>query len=196
VASEQQMSDERDEEGLLRRIRAGDEAAWRALHGRYRGPLFRFALGMSGSTSAAEDVVQDVFMSLIRNLDRIDPNRGSLGAYLYGATRMRVWRENERRRRSVPLEDAPERASGARGVDDSLLAAERVGRLREELLALAAPFREALVLCDLEEMSYADAARILGVPVGTLRSRLHRGRQRLAERLRSEDNAERRTGTR
>jgi len=157
VASEPEMSDERDEDGLLRRVRAGDEAAWRTLYGRYRGPLFRFALGMSGSVGGAEDVAQDVFMSLVRNLDRIDPDRGTLGAYLYGATRMRVWRENDRRR-SVPLEDAPERSSGARP-DDALLAAERVGRLREQLLALEAPFREALVLCDLEEMSYVDAAR-------------------------------------
>ena len=188
MSGSQQQSDAE----LLRLMLAGDEEAFTALYRRRQGGVYRFALRMSGSEALAEDVVQETFMVLMRDGGNFDPARGSLAAYLYGVARNHVLRAFERERSLVPFDEEADESAGA--PHENLLArqdplgdltrGEAVERLRLAVLALPPHYREALVLCELEEMSYAEAAAALGCAVGTVRSRLHRARAMLAEKLR------------
>src|SRR5579863_4765099 len=94
-----------DEGLLLRRMVAGDEAAFTLLYRRKHPAIYRFALHMSGNASIAEDVTQEVFMTLIRDAKRFDPARGSLSSYLFGVARNQVLKRWEQNRRLVPLPD-------------------------------------------------------------------------------------------
>jgi len=172
---------------LLDRLRAGDEAAFVSLYRRLQGGIFRFALQMSGSEAVAEDVTQEVFLALIRDRCGYDPQRGSLAGYLYGIARKQVLRHIERDRGDVPLaadeEGGPALASGATDVVTDLARQQSIDAVRAAVLALPARYREVVVLCDLEELEYTAAASALGCAVGTVRSRLHRGRALLVEKL-------------
>ncbi len=189
---------------LLGMMRAGDESALVALYRRRQGGIYRFALRMSGSQTLAEDVTQDVFLSLIHDNSRYDSTRGSFTAYLYGIARNQVLRRIEKDRSLLPLDqDEDERKSlsgdgnGLHGlvtISDplgDLTRREEIENLRQAVLALPAHYREVVVLCDLQEMSYADAAEAIGCAVGTVRSRLHRARALLLEKLRTLKQAER-----
>jgi RNA polymerase sigma-70 factor, ECF subfamily len=174
---------------LLQRMTAGDEEAFAALYRRRQGGIYRFSLHMSGSASIAEDVTQEVFLALIRESRNYNPARGSLSAYLYGVARHHVLRCLEANRVYVPmLEDSVNGASSREPVsgDDPLgemARNERIDTTRRAVLSLPGSYREVVVLCDLQELSYAEAAAALGCAVGTVRSRLHRGRALLAEKL-------------
>jgi RNA polymerase sigma-70 factor (ECF subfamily) len=174
---------------LARGLRAGDEDCFLQLYRRYQGVLFRFALHMTGSRSAAEDITQEVFMELIRNPGRYDPARGAFRPFLLSVGRNHVLRMFERRRPWSDLDE--EDVKDSRAVEDGPGPAgdaernDRIERVRKAVLTLPGSYREAVVLCDLDEMSYAEAAEALGCAVGTVRSRLHRGRALLAEKLKS-----------
>ncbi|MCA1629184.1 MAG: RNA polymerase sigma factor [Acidobacteria bacterium] len=186
---------EQTDESLLRCARAGEESAFAALYRRRQAGLYRFALQMSGSESVAEDVTQEVFMSLLAASHGFDAGRGSLSSYLYGAARNQVLRRLEKEKPFVALADETEEAhacgdqvSGARQDPLTELArSETVETVRQAVLALPLHYREVVVLCELQEMSYAEAACALGCAVGTVRSRLHRARALLIERLKSLD---------
>jgi len=174
----------------LRRAARGDEEAFALLYRRHQGALYRFALRMTGSAWGAEEIVQDVFMTLIRAPKKYDPERGSVGALLFGIARNRVMKHLERRPREVPLEEKNEDGTGAGIVlQDSFTPAmwvekrERMHHVRAAVLDLPTEFREAVVMCELEEMSYEEAAQMTGCPIGTIRSRLHRGRALLLAKL-------------
>jgi RNA polymerase sigma-70 factor (ECF subfamily) len=179
------------DEALFRRATAGDEAAFAELYDRRQGAVYRFALRMSGSAAVAEDVTQDVFVDLIRDAAGFDPERGSLAAYLFGMARHRVLRRLQRDRAFVPIAedaddgDAADPASPAPDPLEELLRSRTVEGVRRAILALPLHYREVVVLCNLEEMNYAEAAEALGLAVGTVRSRLHRARELLVARLRS-----------
>ena len=106
---------------LLFRLRNGDEQAFAALYRRRQGAIYRFALHMSGSPAAAEDIAQEVFLALLREECGYDRERGTLSGYLFGIARKLVLRNLERGRADVPLEPegdevAPrEHASGRAG---------------------------------------------------------------------------------
>ncbi|MGO9274188.1 MAG: RNA polymerase sigma factor [Terriglobia bacterium] len=178
---------------LLRLLKAGNEEAFLVLYRRRQGGIYRFALHMSGDPDAAEEVTQEVFLALIRNPGQYDPERGSLAAFLYGVARNHVLRHLEQNRRYLPLtEDSADDGEGVWGVpfagpDDplaDLARAETIERVRQGVLALPPAYREVVVLCDLQELDYAEAARALACPVGTVRSRLHRARTLLMQKLR------------
>jgi len=182
-------TNERDDV-LLRRSAKGDEEAFALLYRRHQGPLFRFALRMSGNSWAAEEIVQDVFMTVIREPNKFDPERGTLGAFLYGVTRNRIMKHLERTPRDLSLDEKadcnPSAQAGASApVTPSEWAElrERRERVRTAVLELPVEFRETVVLCELEELSYEEAARLLECPIGTIRSRLHRGRALLLAKL-------------
>jgi RNA polymerase sigma-70 factor (ECF subfamily) len=176
---------------LLRLMMAGDEDAFTELYRRRQGGVYRFALQMSGSPAIAEDVTQEVFIVLMRTAERYDPTRGSLAAYLYGIARNYVLRRLEQDRVFVPLADSSEEGTThpamiAEGdALGDLTRGERIQSLRDSILALPAHYREVVVLCDLHEMSYIEAANVVGCAVGTVRSRLHRARALLVEKLRA-----------
>ncbi|MGB2676108.1 MAG: RNA polymerase sigma factor [Candidatus Acidiferrum sp.] len=175
---------------LLRRSAKGDEGAFTELYRRHQAPLYRFALRMSGNVWAAEEIVQDVFMTLIREPKKFDPERGALRSFLYGITRNRVMKHLERAPRELLHEELDEDTVGQRGLGFEAMTPaewaevrERREQVRAAVLKLPVEFREAVVLCGLEELSYEDAARLLDCPVGTIRSRLHRGRALLLVKL-------------
>ena len=176
---------------LLRRMQDGDEGAFLQLYRRRQGAVYRFALHMSGSRQVAEDVTQDVFLALMREPGRFEPQRGSLAAYLYGIARNRVLHHLVREDFHLPSagwEGADERSpaeSLAQTPDPlgDLTRQEDIERLRQAVLALPARYREVVVLCDLHELDYAQAAESLGCAVGTVRSRLHRARSLLLKKL-------------
>ncbi|MGA3261128.1 MAG: RNA polymerase sigma factor [Bryobacteraceae bacterium] len=177
---------------LFERLRAGQEQAFVALYHRRQPALYRFALQMSGSAPVAEDIVQEVFLALLREECGYDPERGSLVAYLFGIARKLLLRQFERRRLDVPVDTGgAEEGRFTEPVDASdpladLAARERVEALRRAVSSLPRRYREVVVLCDLEEVDYAETAAALGCPIGTVRSRLHRARLMLAGKLREE----------
>ncbi len=181
---------ESDEE-LLLEMRSGDEQAFVALYRRRQAPVYRFALHMSGSPAVAEDVVQEVFLALIRDDCGYDPQRGTLAGYLFGIARKLILRQMERSRADVALEvegedsGLPELAVHDDPLDD-LTRREGIDALHRAVLALPRRYREVVVLCDLEEVDYADAAAALNCPIGTVRSRLHRARALLLDKLTQE----------
>ena len=174
---------------LLARAMAGDEESFAMLYRRKQGALFRFALQMSGRRSVAEEVTQEVFLVVIREGGRFDPRRGLLTGYLYGIARNCVLRCFERDRIYVPIDEDGD-ADGARWAakEDTLgdlTRGETIDSVRQAVLALPTNFREVVVLCDLHEMSYVDAAAALDCAVGTVRSRLHRARGMLLEKMKA-----------
>lgn len=169
---------------------AGDEGAFTALYRRRSAGVYRFAMQMSGSEAIAEDVTQEVFLALMSDATRFDSSRGTLASYLYGIARNHVLRRIERDRPFVQIVDdaGEEHAHTERWVaegnpHDDLARSEMIGRLRQAVLALPEHYREVVVLCDLHEMSYVEAANSLGCAVGTVRSRLHRARSLLLGKL-------------
>jgi len=206
---------------------AGDDAAFTLLYRRKHPAIYRFALHMSGNASIAEDVTQEVFMTLIRDAKRFDPARGTLGGFLFGVARNHLRRRWEQERNSVPLPESADeldtimarsstgRVGGKNGTSgygigngngnghsngngndngvgasaymlhrDDFASLENVMRVRQAIATLPENYREVVVLCELDELSYEDAAAALDCPVGTVRSRLHRARAILVEKLR------------
>jgi RNA polymerase sigma-70 factor (ECF subfamily) len=179
------------ESDLLRRAIAGDEDAFRVLYRQFQGPIYRFALHMAGSPAVAEDVTQEVFMTLIEKKSRFDSSRGSLRSYFLGTTRNLLLRRFDTDHRFVALQESesPNGAASGNHAEPSvqpsdLVRSENIERVRQAVLGLPAEYRETVVLCDLQELSYEQAAEVLGCPIGTVRSRLHRARTMLAEKLR------------
>lgn len=175
---------------LLRKSARGDEDAFVLLYRRYQAPLFRFALRMTGNRWAAEEVVQDVFMTLMRDPKKFDVERGTLGGYLYGIARNRIMKHQGRLPRELQLEPEVEGGNAplARLSDEKTPAQwvelkQRQEMVRNAVMQLPVEFREAIVLCELEELSYEEAAAALECPIGTIRSRLHRGRALLLAKL-------------
>ena len=190
-ADPQTMTDPQtlSDEELLRLTRAGDEHAFTVLYRRHQGAVYRFALQMSGSESVADDITQEVFLALMREFSRFDSSRGSFAPYLYGVARNQVRRHLERGKFQVPLDEDSDEASfepiTAPGDPlGDLTRREGLSTLRQAILTLPLHYREVVALCDLEEMSYEDAARTVGCAVGTIRSRLHRAHALLIQKLR------------
>jgi RNA polymerase sigma-70 factor, ECF subfamily len=196
------------DDALLRRMAAGDEEAFTLLYRRKHPAIYRFALHMTGNAETAEDVTQEVFMSLIRDPHRFDPAKGTLGGFLFGIARNHLRKRWEQDRRIVGLPEGVgdieqlaaslgrfsamgngfgrangNGSSGSVRPIDHLDSIEAVRRVRQVISTLPENYREVVVLCELEEMSYEEAAATLDCPVGTVRSRLHRARALLLEKL-------------
>ena len=185
------LEDQASDADLLRDMIAGDEQAFVSIYRRLQGPLYRFALQMTGSASLAEEIVQEAFMTLIRQAKSFDANRGTLQAYLYGICRNHILRCVAQESPYVGMPDAG--SGGGNGFSElvdpsdllaSVAAAENIKRVRRAVLTLPPSYREVVVLCDLHEMAYEQAAGVLGCPIGTVRSRLHRARDLLLAKLR------------
>jgi RNA polymerase sigma-70 factor, ECF subfamily len=184
------IAEQERDDVLLRRAARGDEEAFTLLYRRHQAAMYRFAVRMTGNNWAAEEIVQDVFMTLMRQPKKYDASRGTIGAFLYGIARNRVRKHLERLPREISLEEKNEDGTGPGIVlqDNATPATwaekrERVVQIRAAVLELPAEFREAVVLCELEELSYEEAAEMAGCPIGTIRSRLHRGRALLMAKL-------------
>jgi RNA polymerase sigma-70 factor (ECF subfamily) len=179
---------------LLRQVRAGTAAAFEALYLRHQGPLFRFALLRCGSVDTAADVVQEVFMGLLTGSFKFDPLRGLLQNFLFGVARNLVMKQELPRRRYAALpepdddDDAgiePDSASEAAEPLARMLSNEQAEDVRRALALLPPHYRDVLILYEMHDLSYLEIADICQLDIGTVRSRLSRGRAALAKRLRA-----------
>ena len=181
---------------LLRSMLAGDEEALALLYRRRQGSVYRFALQMSGSKAIAEDVTQEVFLFLIREGHVFDPERGSVSAFLLGVARNHVLRRLRVEQFLAPLgDDSDDDVPFLHATTDlcpleDLTRAETIESVRKAVLSLPPKYREVVVLCELQEVSYGESAEILGCAIGTVRSRLHRARALLLAKLRPGVEAE------
>jgi RNA polymerase sigma-70 factor, ECF subfamily len=183
-------SPSRSDGDLLRLLSGGDEKAFIEFYRKHQGVVYRFALQMSGKTEIAEEVTQDVFVVVMNSGTRYDSERGSVAAFLYGIARNFVLRALERERPYITVLDDPsgdyaDRVVAEQDIFGDLAQSERVETLRKAVLALPPAYREVVVLCDLHERDYAEAAIVLGCAIGTVRSRLHRARALLTEKMRA-----------
>lgn len=165
---------------LLADIAAGVEQAFVDLYRRRHNDVYRFAFAMAKSRSFAQDVTQEVFLNVLENARRFDSRKGSVRAWLFGCARYVTLDRLRLERRWT--DDMPAELTTLDS-DESLLADQRVERLHAAIARLPVEYREALVLFELQELSYAETAVVLDCPVGTVRSRLHRGRALLAAML-------------
>jgi RNA polymerase sigma-70 factor (ECF subfamily) len=177
---------------LLRQVRAGTAAAFQALYRRHQGPLFRFAVLRCGSRDTAADVVQDVFMALLADKLQFDAGRGQFSHFLFGVARNMLLKIEAPRWRTDSLfsndEDGDDDSVPELGSNDAeplarMLANELAEEVRQALALLPPHYRDALILYELHDLSYLEIAAICQVDVGTVRSRLSRGRTALAKRL-------------
>jgi len=181
---------------LLRSMLAGDEEALALLYRRRQAPIYRFALQMSGSKTVAEDVTQEVFLFLMRDGRVFDPAKGSVSAFLLGVARNYVLRRLRVEQQLAPLgddfdDDVPVlHASTDICPLEDLTRAETIESVRRAVLSLPSKYREVVVLCELQDISYGETAEILGCAIGTVRSRLHRARALLLAKLRPAAEAE------
>ena len=190
-----ESSSQPGDDDLLRLAAQGDEGAFLEFYRRHQGAVFRFALQMSGKAEIAEEVTQDVFMVVMSAPKQFDPKRGSVAAYLYGVARNLVLRSLDREKPYLTVLDDPEseysaRLAGEQDIAGDVAHNERIETLRKAVLALPPAYREVVVLCDLHELDYAEAAGVLGCAIGTIRSRLHRARALLMEKMRSAERCE------
>jgi RNA polymerase sigma-70 factor (ECF subfamily) len=165
---------------LLKRAGKGSEAAFLELYQRHQGPIFRFALHMSGRVEVAEEVVQEVFLKLLSGTSGFSEVNGSLQGYLIGTARNMI---RERLRHAQRFVNSEPVAATDSGVLESLSKEQELRDLHAAIMSLPANYREVIALCDLENMDYSQAASHLGCPLGTVRSRLHRARATLAAKL-------------
>jgi RNA polymerase sigma-70 factor, ECF subfamily len=189
---------------LMRRLSTGDEGAFLEFYRRHQGGVYRYAVYMTGRPEAAADVVQETFLTLIRQAGKFDEERGAPGAFLFGIARNHVRKLQEKESRYVALGDEagdgsreigvggnhaakghhPAKSSDTETVLEGLERAEAIQRLRDAVLTLPEHYREPITLCDLEGKSYEEVSTLLACPVGTVRSRLNRARSILLEKLR------------
>jgi RNA polymerase sigma-70 factor, ECF subfamily len=171
---------------LAARLACGDAAALAPIYRRHRAQVYRFALLWSGSAAVAADVTQDVFLHLLTRADDYAPERGPLQPWLLGIARNFVHRRTGADARYVANDDdaeppAPELDAPT---PESALATQReLARLRTAIAALPPHYRDVLVLVELAERSYAEAAAICGCELNTVRSRLSRARGLIARWL-------------
>ena len=184
-----------DDLELLERVRRGDRQAFSQLYALHQSAIYRYAAHMCGA-AAADDVVQDTFVALLGRPGRYDPARGPILGYLIGIARHYVAKQLAAR--GNELLDSGDSIDEVRGgapetkVEtplDLLTRDELVAQVREAIQSLPLPYREAVVLCELQEMDYATAAAIMRCPIGTVRSRLHRAKALLTARLAERHNA-------
>jgi RNA polymerase sigma-70 factor (ECF subfamily) len=173
---------------LLRQLRGGAQAAFQALYRRHQGPLYRFAVLRCGSPDTAADVVQEVFMGVLTDAWRFDPLRGQLQHFLFGVARNLILKHEHARGRtaSLPEDHDDEDEACDEGAGEPLarlLSDELAEDVRRALARLAPHYRDALILYEMHDLSYQEIAAICQVDIGTVRSRLSRGRAALAKRL-------------
>jgi RNA polymerase sigma-70 factor (ECF subfamily) len=174
---------------LLLKAARGDEAAFLLLYERHRTPVFRFACRMLGSSQLAEDVTQECFLSVLRRPEAFRAERAALRTYLCAIARHLVLKQLRKRGQETVMDDPPEETTGAvwttAAADplQSTMEVETASVVRRAVEALPPLQREAVVLFEYEEMSLADIASACEVDVGTVKSRLHRARERLRRAL-------------
>lgn len=176
---------------------SGDSAAWQQLVGLQHRRIYGICYRFTGSPTDAEDLTQDVFLKLYRSLSNFDPAKGGFSTWLTTLTRNLLvdhFRRTRQDRITDSLDvtfnddgDGPTRAEQLadtrRNQHDSVAGAQLRVRIQHALRQLSPELREAVILRDLQDLDYKEIAAVLGVPEGTVKSRISRGRGELARVL-------------
>lgn len=175
--------DEITDEALIRRIAAGDQGAMGELYGRHSGRAFRFLLRLVRDQSLAEDLLGDVFVDVWQQASRFEA-RASVPTWLLSIARFKALSALRRRpHAALDPEVAEAIADEADTPEVSLQKADKAGALRRCLDALSREHREVVDLVYYHERSVEEAARVLGIPEGTVKTRMFHARKRLSELL-------------
>lgn len=185
------LTDPTEDLALLTEMRRGNAAAFEALYRRHQAPLYRFALLRCGSPETAADVVQEIFLALLANTLKFDPTRGVLQGFLFGVARNLVLKREEAQYRFVSTsradDDDSEPDDGlvdpAPQPPQRLLAQQQAETVRQALQQLAPHYRDVVILYEMHDLSYVEIAQVCNIDLGTVRSRLSRGRAKLVELL-------------
>jgi RNA polymerase sigma-70 factor, ECF subfamily len=178
-----------DIDGLIRRCLKGDQLAWEAIVRQYRRKVFNVAYKFVGKHDEAEDLTQDIFLKIFKSLDTFD-RRANFQTWLISVSRnlcIDHYRSVRKERETIDREtDASELSAAAPGPSQmaQLEQRDRVELLREALASLPATLRTAVLMRDLQELSYQEIAAALKLPEGTVKSRINRGRSELARQIR------------
>jgi RNA polymerase sigma-70 factor (ECF subfamily) len=174
-----------DESGLMQAVANGDEAAFTVLFRRYEGILFRFACRMTGSPEAAEDLIQECFVRVLRSAGRFDAGRGSLRVYLYATARNLAIKAAQKRPtgQNADEDTAVELLDGSLGPEQLVLGVEASEVVKRAVGMLPTAQREALILVEYEDLSLEEAAKVLEIEIGAVKSRVHRARENLKRLL-------------
>jgi RNA polymerase sigma-70 factor, ECF subfamily len=178
-----------DDRQWLQLMMAGEEQGCVALYRKYQGPVYRFALQIGGIRHIAEEVTQETFLSLIRRPRNYRSDRGPLLLYLFGIARRLVWKSAKRDRVYEAFDIHRDSPITSPDFSAELARQDQAKRLRQAILCLPRKYREVIVLCSLQELSYEEAAVVVGSSIGTVRSRMHRAKQLLLRKLREGGSA-------
>ncbi len=173
---------------LLSRCRRGDQAAWHELVAVHTRKVFGLAYRFTGRVDEAEDLTQEVFVKVDQTLHRYRERDGAFGAWLMAVARNHAIdhyrrRKQERLHRSDDVEQLEALPAQGEHPVAGLERQERASLVHRGLRALPSDLRLPLILCDLQGLSYEETAGVLGIPLGTVKSRINRARLELAKRL-------------
>jgi len=176
---------------LVERCLRGEESAWEEMAKSYTRRVYAMCYRFTGNDGQAQDLTQEVFLRIFKNLKSFRAGEGSFATWLTRLTRNLLidhYRRTKLDRATDPIEDQlpllEERQSVTTRTDGMLSGREASEILQQGLQRLSPELREAVILRDLEEMEYREIAQVLNVPEGTVKSRLNRGRTELARVLR------------
>lgn len=175
------------EEELIERARQGDESAFTALVSEHKRRVFRVCLAMLGDWQAADEAAQDVFVKMYESLSSFR-SESRLGTWLYRVTFNVCAGRRRRLTRWISFEAEPRESVSADRPDLWLERREDIEKLHRALSRLPMEFQGVLILRELEGRTYEMIAEVLGIAIGTVESRLFRGRRRLREMLEKEDS--------
>lgn len=184
------------DQAFIERLKAGDPEAFEILAERYTGEIYRLVLRLSRDVEEAEDLTQEVFLKAVRGIGSFRGD-SEIRTWLYrialNATRSKArWWNRRGKDKTVSIESTigsgettigEALASAVENPEQILLRKEREAMLHGALGEIAANYREAVILCDLQGLKYEEIAELLGTNVGTVKSRIARGREELRKRL-------------
>lgn len=193
----------RDEQ-LIERYRAGEHEAFEALVRRYRQELFHFLIRFTGSRAAAEDVFQEAFLQVHLSIDTFDTSRRfKPWLFTIAANKARDMRRRRSRRPAAPLSAPVGEAEGQTFADfleadlpdpgEAMAEADTAARVRTAVAELPDHLREILLLAYFQKFAYQEIAEVLGIPLGTVKSRLHAAVGAFGQKWKSSNPGEGRT---
>ena len=178
------------DQDLVERCLQGDDSAWEALLKIHTGKIYSLCYRFTGRRPEAEDLTQEVFIKIFQTLRSFDPLQGQFTTWLNRVARNHLvdhYRRTKKDRLTSSLDEegSPRERQAGATVDpaDAVESRERREVLQVGLDRLSPEMREAVILRDLQDLDYAEIAQVLGVPEGTVKSRINRGRLELARVL-------------
>lgn len=172
-----------DDRSLIEAFQSGDEFAFVALYNRYKGPVYAFCVKMLLDRAAAEDVLQETFVRVYENRERLT-RPGSFKAWLFTIARNQCLNQLRRQGRQVPLGDTEPHAPARETPFSQLMKSEQVDLVNAYLAQLKPEYREVLVLREYQNLSYEEIAAVTRNTLSSVKSRLFKARRKLGSFLR------------